>query len=331
MNVSIGVVAYNEEKYLPGLLDDILSQTYPHHLIEILLIDSMSEDNTKQIMKCFQTDHGSEFRNIEVLDNPKRIQAAGWNVAIDSFSGDALSRIDAHTHIMPDFIEKVVKNLEQGEMIVGGKRPCVIEKQTEWADLLLRVENSLFGSSINPSKRDAKKQYVKTVFHATYKREVFEKAGHFNEALLRTEDNEMHYRMRQAGYRICFDPEIVSYQYARADLWKMVRQKFGNGYWIGLTLKVCPGCISVYHLIPGAFVAAIIFTTLLAFMGFWQLSAIMWGTYAVFCIASAILSVIQSSFNRLVFLMPALFLLLHLSYGVGTILGLFAKIDRSGS
>ena len=178
---------------------------------------------TKQIMNAFRVNHDSDFMNIQVLDNPGRIQAAGWNVAIDHYKGDVLTRIDAHTRVMPDFVEKVVKNMEQGEMIVGGKRPCLIEKQTKWADILLRVENSLFGSSFNPSRRDAKRQYVKTVFHASYRREVFDKVGRFNESLLRTEDNEMHYRMRSAGYRICYDPEIVSYQYARSSLTKMAR------------------------------------------------------------------------------------------------------------
>ena len=325
LRVSICVVAYNEEKYLGGLLNDILSQTYPHNMIEIVLIDSMSEDKTRQIMNEFKENHRLDFLDIKVLDNPKRIQAAGWNVAIDSYTGDVLSRIDAHTHIMPDFVEKAAHDLEQGEMIVGGKRPCIIEEQTEWADVLLRVENSLFGSSINPSKRESRKQYVKTVFHASYKREVFEKAGHFNESLLRTEDNEMHYRMRKEGFRICYDPEIVSFQYARSSLKKMIKQKYGNGYWIGFTLKTCPGCISIYHLIPGAFVLSIVFTSLFAMFGIWQLAALMWGAYAFFCFVSTVLSSRHASFNRYLFIMPALFLILHLAYGTGTIAGLFKR------
>ena len=326
LRVSVCIVAYNEEKYLGDLLNDILSQTYPHKMIEIVLIDSLSDDNTRKIMNAFRENHSSDFLGIKVLDNPNRIQAAGWNVAIDSYTGDVLSRIDAHTHIMPDFVEKVVHNLEQGEMIVGGQRPCIIEEQTKWADILLRVENSLFGSSINPSKRESRKQYVKTVFHASYRREVFEKVGHFNESLLRTEDNEMHYRMRKKGFRICYDPEIVSYQYARSNLRKMIKQKYGNGYWIGLTTKVCPGCISIYHLIPGAFVLSIIFTSLFAALGIWQLAALMWGAYVLFCLISTFLSARHSPFNQYIFIMPFLFLILHFAYGAGTIAGLFKRI-----
>ena len=106
--------------------------------------------------------------------------------------------------------------------------------------MLLQVENSLFGSSINSSRRSEEKAYVKTMFHAAYRREVLDKVGLFNEQLLRTEDNEFHYRIREAGYKLCYDPSFGSYQYARSDFKRMVKQKYGNGYWIGLTLKVCP-------------------------------------------------------------------------------------------
>lgn len=322
LHVSICIVAYNEEKSINALFNDIIAQTYPHNLIEIVLIDSMSEDKTKTIMRQFSEMNISDFYDIQVLDNPRKIQASGWNVAIDNYKGDILTRIDAHSRITPNFVEKVVQDIEQGEKIVGGKRPCLIEKETKWADILLRVENSLFGSSINPSKRDSQKQYVKTMFHASYTREVIDSVGHFNETLLRTEDNEMHYRMRKVGYKFFFDPEIVSYQLARNNLKKMIKQKYGNGYWIGMTLKKCPGCISFYHLVPGMFFLSCFFTTILALFGIWQFAALMWGLYILFCILSMVLSSIGEPYNAFIYIMPFLFLVLHLSYGIGTIIGI---------
>ncbi len=76
---------------------------------------------------------------------------------------------------------------------------------------------------------------MKSMFHAAYRRKVFETIGGFDERLARTEDNEIHYRMRKAGFKLCFDPEIISYQHIRPDLGKMLKQKYANGYWIGLT------------------------------------------------------------------------------------------------
>ena len=320
--LSICIIAYNEEQYLPRLLEDIRHSEYPHEYTEVVLIDGMSTDKTKQIMLDFKAEDNG-FYNVQVLDNPKRIQAAGWNVAIRNFTGDVLSRIDAHTHVPSDFSRKVMANIETGENVVGGKRPCLIESESKWSKMLLSAENALFGSSISFSRHSETKTYVKTMFHASYRREVFDKVGLFNEQLLRTEDNEMHYRIREAGYKLLYDPEIVSYQYARSSLKKMIRQKFANGFWIGLTVKVCPGCISLYHLVPMAFVLAIVATSVLAAFGWWIFAAVMWGLYWLFAIVSMIFSIIKDGFSFPMLLIPFIFLILHISYGVGTIGGLF--------
>mgnify|MGYP002509614484 CR=1 FL=1 len=325
--LSIGIIAYNEEAFLPNLLNDLKAQTYPHKLMEIVLIDSCSSDGTKAVMEKFQNEN-KDFYSIQVLDNPKKIQAAGWNVAIQNFTGDVLARIDAHTKVTPEYSLNVMKDINDGEMVVGGIRPAIVEKNTSWAKVLLQVENSLFGSSINSSRRSKEKAYVKTMFHAAYRREVLEKVGLFNEKLLRTEDNEFHYRIRKAGFKLCFNPNILSYQYARSDYKRMIKQKYANGYWIGLTFKVCPGCISLYHLVPFVFVVAIVFTSLLSLFGIWQFSALMWGLYGLLALTNTVLSGIQSGFYLQHLAMPIMFLILHISYGIGTEIGLFSKIEK---
>jgi glycosyltransferase involved in cell wall biosynthesis len=321
LTVSLCVVAYNEEKFLPNLLKDLLAQTYPQQLTEIILVDGNSTDKTKEIM-CEFAQSSSDYMNISVLDNPKRIQAAGWNIAIKSANGDVIVRLDAHTHIPSEFTSLVMKNIESGENVVGGVRPCLIEKDTAWYRVLLMTENSLFGSSINKCRRGTKKTYVKTVFHAAYRREVFAKAGGFNENLLRTEDNEIHSRIRKAGYRICFDPQIKSYQYARSSLKRMIKQKYGNGYWVGITIGVNPECISTYHLVPLLFLCGIIVTSLAAMFGLWQALAMLLGLYALFTMYGTVITAIREKFNPYVFIMPFLFAVLHISYGIGTAVGL---------
>lgn len=326
--LSICVVARNEEAFLLGLLRDIEAQTWPRSQTEIVLVDSASTDRTKEIMLAF-SEQANGYYNVLVLDNPKKILAPGWNAAITHATGDVIVRIDAHAKIPPEFAALVMRDIASGENIVGGVRPCITEKDTPWAETLLSVENALFGSGIAPSRRSQKKMYVKTVFHGAYRKEVFEKVGLFNETLFRTEDNEMHYRIRQAGYRFCYDPEIVSYQYFRGSLRRMLKQKYGNGYWIGRTLHVCPGCVSAYHLIPAAFVASILVTSLLAFVGIWQLSALMWGLYAAFALLSTAVSIAKEGWLPQKTLMPFIFLALHLAYGVGTWSG-FLSPERKG-
>ena len=179
MKVSIGVVALNEEKTLPSLFEDFKLQTYPHNKIEIILVDGISTDNTKNIMQDFR--ENNDFLDVKIIDNPKKIQSAGWNIVIRNFTGDVLVRIDAHSSIPKDFIEKNVSNIESGEDVSGGKRPNIIDEDTAYKRMLLEAESSMFGSGIAPFRNASGKKYVKSMFHAMYKREVLEKVGFFNE------------------------------------------------------------------------------------------------------------------------------------------------------
>lgn len=325
MKVSLCVVAYNEEKMLPALLADIERQTYPHEKVEVVLVDSCSEDGTRSRMERFAQDNKEEFLNIQVIDNPGRIQSCGWNEALTHFTTEVMIRVDAHSHIPEDFIEKNVENLATGEMVSGGMRPTLSEAEDTWSHTLLLAEESMFGSSVSSFRRKGERAYVKSFFHGAYRREVFKKAGGFREDLGRTEDNELHYRIRQCGYKLCMSPDIISYQYIRPTLRKMCRQKYGNGYWIGLTLGVCPGCLSLYHFVPGAFAGGILLTTVLALAGFPWLAVLMWGLYWLLAVLMAVFAVRGEKKTGYQLLLPLLFFLLHISYGAGTCIG-FVKM-----
>lgn len=322
MNVSVGIVAYNEEKNLPRILEDLIKQTFPHDQIEVVLVDSRSEDGTRDLMQKFSKENKEEFLNIQVVDNSKRRQSCGWNCAIRAFTTEALIRVDAHSSIPPEFVARNVAALEEGEMVTGGVRPNIVEEESSWQQVLLTAESSMFGSSAAGFRREGEKAYVKSFFHGAYRREVFEKAGVFREDLGRTEDNEFHYRLRQNGFRLCMVPGIISYQMIRPNLRKMCRQKCANGYWIGLTVGVCPGCLSLYHFVPFAFLCGILFTSLLAWLSFPQLAVLMWSMYWLMAVGMAFLAVKGQKKYPGYLLLPALFFFLHVSYGVGTLVGL---------
>ena len=320
MTVSFCVIAYNEETTLLSLFKDIVNQDYPHEQMEVILVNSMSEDATRQMMETFaKEDHG--FRRVVVADNPKKIQAAGWNVAINQAQGDIIMRIDAHTMIPREFVSKNVACIARGEDVSGGPRPNIVDEETPWKHTLLLAETSMFGSSIAPFRQGHNKSYVKSVFHGAYKKEVFQKAGLFNENLGRTEDNEMHYRIRKAGYKICYDPSIISYQHTRNTWRGMIKQKFGNGYWIGLTLGICPGCFSVYHFVPLCFVLGIAFSLFLFRNGMFIPFILLCSVYILINLIMSVAAAKGNKFYIQYLLLPVIFLSLHLSYGVGTITG----------
>lgn len=327
--LSVGVVAYNEGKSLTGLFNDVLAQSYPKKLTELLFIDSMSEDDTNDIFEQFKNTHIAEYKSIKVLKNIGKIQACGWNVAIDNFTGDALVRVDAHAKLSPDFLENNAKCLLSGEDVCGGKRPNISTDNSAVGQLVLLADSSLFGGSFAKYHTNDKKQYTDSVFHGCYKREVIEKTGHFNEKLGRTEDNDFNFRVRQAGYKICYDPAILSYQYSRSSVLGSIKQKFGNGFWVAKTMYIAPKCISLFHFVPLCFVMALALAVVFGFLcSFLPLVLLLSAYFAVDLVLSISAIATNKPFKLLTLLLPIMLFASHIAYGVGSVCGFchFKKI-----
>lgn len=322
MIVSLCVIAYNEEKVLNGLFRNIADQVYPHDMIEVVLVDSGSIDHTRAMMEDFKnTDYN--FRDVIIVDHEHKNQASAWNRALSVATGDVIIRIDAHAQIPRSFIRRCVDNLSEGEDIVGGGRPNIVDNETKWKLTLLAAEESLFGSSIAEYRRPTeKKEYHDSLFHAAYRREVFEKVGGFNESLGRTEDNELHYRIRQAGYNMCSCPDIISFQHTRNTFRNMIKQKYGNGYWIGLTFGVCPKCLSYFHFVPFVFLMILIVFSLLACFGYIYPLMFLVLAYGMFDFVNAVGCFITKKVQPQFLILPLLFPILHIAYGAGTLIGL---------
>jgi cellulose synthase/poly-beta-1,6-N-acetylglucosamine synthase-like glycosyltransferase len=324
--VSLVVIAYNEEQTIAGLLGDIAAQDYPHDKVELLFVDSASTDGTKKLFEEFAREEDS-FANIRMLDNPARFLPQGCNVALGAYAGDVFVRVDAHARIPADFIRRNVEVLESGEFACGGVRPTVLQKPTPWGEALLLAENSAFGSSPAAYRRGQERSVVDSVFHGAYRREVFDTVGRYDERLLRTEDNDMSYRIRRAGFHFVLDPAVRSEQFVRSSLRRMVRQKEANGYWIGRMAYIQPGAISLFHLVPLVFVLALLASLAMGLLLSWLPFIILLALYLVADLGMALRAILQASGRSIALLvLPLVFPLIHISYGIGTFRGLIVGL-----
>ena len=318
MKVSIIITARNEEKYLPMLFEDILNQTFPLQNIEVVLMDSNSTDNTRLVMEEFKKNN--ETLSVQIVTNERQIQAAGFNEGVKHATGDVVLKIDAHSRIPADFVQKNVDEILAGAYVCGGNRPTVVDSDDDFSKTLHIVEESALGSSIANYRKSNVKRKVNSIFHGMYRKEVFDKVGLADERLLRTEDNEFHYRVRKAGYDIIFNPEIESYQYIRPTFTKMIQQKFANGYWIGLTSHVCRDCLSLFHFGPGVFVATLLVLMMLTLVSFVPLLTVVF-LYLLAVLGLSIFEISKQKFNPTLLLIPFIMIAIHFAYGVGTIKG----------
>ena len=320
MLVSVSISAYNEENYLPAIFESLVHQTYPHKQIEIVLINAMSTDRTRSLMNEFQESYQHEFYAIKIFDNPKKTLNTGLNLGFKHSDGDCYLKIDAHSHIPENFIENNVAVIQTGERVCGGRRPTIVETDDELAKTLHIVEESALGSSIANYRKGDESRYVDSVFQGMYHKDVIDKVGYFDEKLVRTEDNEFHYRIRKNGFKIWYDTSIESFQYIRPTYSKMLKQKFGNGYWIGLTSHVCRECLSLFHFVPGVFVGTLLATILVAGISALPFLLLV-SIYLLAIIGLSLFEISTHPFHITRLLIPFLIISVHISYGIGTIRG----------
>ena len=196
----------NEVKYIKQTLESILYQKDIEQEIEILIVDGMSTDDTRDIITNYQKGHP----NIILIDNPEKIVSTGFNRALNESKGDIIIRVDGHCEIAPDYIQKCLECLEKINADCVGGTTEHVASGLEGKSIKM-AQSSFFGvGGVSFRKNVEKGQYVDTLAFGAYKREVFDQLGGYDEELVRNQDDEFNFRMIQNDMIIWLDPSIKS-------------------------------------------------------------------------------------------------------------------------
>lgn len=311
----------NEAAFIRRSLAAVLAQDYPADRLEIIVADGMSDDGTRGIIHELQQEHP----NLRLVDNPARIVPTGLNAAIRQARGDIIVRIDGHALVPPDYVSTCVHWLhETGADCVGGAVESVGQGYIGQAiALAMSSPFGVGGSGFRVAAPDARPTLTDTVPFGAYRRQVFQRIGGFDEKMVRHQDYQFCYRLRQSGGKIYLLPHLRAAYYVRATLSSLRRQYWQYGIWKGRFLRAHPHSLRLRHLAPPLFVAALIFTLLLAILStqFVPLLAIILGAYSLFILAALIYAV-RRGHARHALLLPIILPILHLSWGLGVWLGL---------
>lgn len=322
--VSVVLPIRNEARHIGTVMDAILGQTYPMAKLEVLVVDGMSDDGTRGIVEQYASRYRSS-PSVRLIDNPERIVPTGMNRGIRSARGEIVVRIDGHAIVESDYIERNVNGLlDTGADCVGG----IIESVGDgtMGKAIAIVMSSRFGvggSEFRTSGSSGSVRDVDTVPFGTFRREVFERVGLFNEHFVRHQDYELNYRIRAAGGRIALVPSIRSVYHVRSSLARFIKQYWQYGIWKGRFLRRYPNSMKLRHLIPPLFVASLLTSGAAAV--FWPHAGLLFGgilaAYSLF-LAAAVADAFRRGLGHLGLLMPLLLPILHFSWGTGVLVGI---------
>lgn len=257
--VSVIIPCLNEEGYISQCLDSILSNDYPKDRLEVLAVDGLSEDRTREIVE----DYAKENLYIRVIDNPKRTTPCALNTGISHAKGEIIVRIDAHANYSDDYISKCVEYMNQYDaQNVGGILITEPRENTRFAKSIALVFAHPFGSgnAYYKAGHPSEIKWVDTVPFGCFRKEVFDKIGLFNEHLSRSQDIEFNKRLRKEGGRILLVPDIKSVYYVRSGLKDFFKHNIRDGAWVIRPFEYAEVAISLRHLVPLLFVSSLVFS-----------------------------------------------------------------------
>lgn len=226
--VSITVPCRNEIKYINNLLDSILKSNYDKNLIEVFIVDGMSNDGTRELIN---RDYLSKYDNIKLLDNIKQKTPYAFNLGIKESVGEIAIILGARHIISSNYISEVVEVLVKRKEIgcVGGIVHNIYENKT--SEIISKSMASPFGIGFNNFRAISKDAYVDTIGSPAFRKSIFDELGYFDERLTRNQDDDFSFRIKKAGYNILLKSNISIQYSVRASFSKLFKQYKQYGYW----------------------------------------------------------------------------------------------------
>ena len=326
--VSIICPVFNEEKYIEACIVSILEQDYPKEAMEVLFIDGNSTDNSTGIIKRYT----AQYSFLKLLNNPERIVPYALNKGLEAAKGEVIMRLDAHCTYPTNYISELVRYLYQlNADNVGGVWNTQPAKDTPICQAIAFASSHPFGVGGSMHKIGASKiMETDTVPFGCYKREIFDKTGLFDTDLVRNQDDEFNGRLLNLGGKIYLIPQVIINYTARDTLCKMRKMYYQYGLYKPLVNKKLGAPATVRQFFPILFLLGLTIGGVVCMI--WPLLLHFYTSvlllYLFIGIVVGSMGAIRAHQPLLALLMPYVFFNIHMSYGIGFLVGIFNVLGK---
>lgn len=212
--ISIVMPCYNESEHIGEAIESLLNLNYPKNMIEIIIVDDMSKDNSVDIIRKYV----KKYNNIKLIINKRNSGGAAepTNMGVLNAKYEYVAVVDSDSSPEKDALIKMIGFLEEpGVEVVTcsilSKEPrTFIQKMQEVEYIVIAFTRRLldFVDSV----------YVTPGPLALYRKKTLIEIGLFDKNNM-TQDIEMTWKILSNNYktRMCLDAKVYS---ATPDNWK---------------------------------------------------------------------------------------------------------------
>ena len=318
--VAVVVPARDAEATLADAVASALAQEVDGGL-EVCIAVAPSLDRTLQLARGL----AEGDPRVSVIDNPSGVAAAGLNAAIRATTGPVVVRLDAHAVLDGGYVAAGVAALERtGAVNVGGRQDP--RGRSPFEEAAGAAMTSWFGAGDARFRTGGPAGPVDTVYLGVFRRDALETVGLFDEGLVRNQDAELNWRLREAGGVVFFDPDLAVGYRPRSTLAALAAQYFGYGRWRRVVVVRHPRSLRLRQVVPPVVLAG----AAVGMAGGW-----LWAplfllplTYATAVVVASV--VVGRRLGRAVRLL-GVFPVIHLGWAAGFLVGPSSRGQRDHS
>jgi glycosyltransferase involved in cell wall biosynthesis len=325
--VTIVIPCFQERDFIRACLESVIAFEKPDDTTtEILVIDGMSTDGTREIIDEFAGTHPSILR----IDNANRTQSSALNLGISLSHGKYLLRLDAHSLYPSDYLLKTLETARRsGADNTGGVVNTLRRGNHFQAGLVQALITHPFGVGNSGFRTGASEGPADTVPYGCFRTSLFERVGLFDERLIRAQDYEMNRRTLATGGTVWCNPQIQVQYYPQPDLATFLKKQVAaeapyNAYmWY-----LAPYSFAPRHAITALFAFGVIAGLLISPFSQtvkWTFSIVI-AIYVALALISATQQAARFRDLRYVIALPPSFFLYHFLHGIGVLGGLISLL-----
>jgi cellulose synthase/poly-beta-1,6-N-acetylglucosamine synthase-like glycosyltransferase len=231
--VTVVVPVRNCEKTIGKTLDALGRIDYPGEKLEVIVVDGISSDRTKEIVQQYP---------VKMLTQRTEGLNQARNTGLENSTGEIIAYTDGDCVVSSKWLRKIVANFDDPEVGAVGGNVEGYRKDNLFAQY---ADNSVI--RVMPfSSRRVTLDHLKPFLYApgcnmAFRRSALEKAGLFNPNIRNGFDEfETLERIIKSGFKIVFDPEVLVQHQHRSSLREIMKQAFNYGTGGALLLKMLP-------------------------------------------------------------------------------------------
>jgi len=213
---SVIVPVHNGAHTLGACLSALLAQTEGRDDVELIVVDDGSSDDSARV---------AEQCGVVVLRQEHAGAGAARNRGARRATGAILLFTDADCEPLPGWIEQMLVPFSDPE-VVGVKGIY----RTRQRSAVARFAQAEYEEKYDRLARGDSIDFVDT-YAAAYRRTLFERHGGFDPSFLLDEDQELSFRLAEAGHKLVLAPAAAVYHQHPGTLIGYARRKARLGRW----------------------------------------------------------------------------------------------------